>query len=123
MVKHDELQKCQKKAQSPENEKPFKTQNKMSRKIRVRPLSGVTDPYNRSLYIGRFVPTNLQLIGERQTALHLRDTKHFSLPISPRPQAATPLTFLPVMETFSLQRQEGAKRGLCQSKEGGFMKA
>jgi hypothetical protein len=25
-------------------------------------LSGVTGPYNRSLYIGRFLPTNLQLI-------------------------------------------------------------
>jgi hypothetical protein len=37
------------------------------------PLSGVTDPYNRSLYIGHFVPTNLQLMAERQTAFHLRD--------------------------------------------------
>jgi hypothetical protein len=33
------------------------------------PLSGVTDPYNRSLYIGRFLPTNLQLIGERQNSI------------------------------------------------------
>jgi len=30
------------------------------------PLSGVTDPYSRSLYIGRFLPTNLQLMEERQ---------------------------------------------------------
>jgi hypothetical protein len=31
-----------------------------------------------------------------------------SLPISPCTKAATTLTFLPVMEIFSLQRQEGA---------------
>jgi hypothetical protein len=30
------------------------------------PLSGVTDPYSRSLYIGCFLPTNLQLMDERQ---------------------------------------------------------
>ena len=37
------------------------------------PLSGVTDPYSRSLYIGCFLPTNLQLMEERQKAFHLRD--------------------------------------------------
>jgi hypothetical protein len=37
------------------------------------PLSGVTDPYSRSLYIGCFLPTNLQLMDERQKAFHLRD--------------------------------------------------
>ena len=46
------------------------------------PLSGVTDPYSRSLYIGRFLPTNLQLMEERQKAFHLRDS--YELPASYR---------------------------------------
>ena len=41
----------------------------LSRKIRPAPLSGVTDPYSRSLYIGRFLPTNLQLMDERQKSI------------------------------------------------------
>jgi hypothetical protein len=43
------------------------------------PLSGVTDPYSRSLYIGRFLPTNLQLMNERQKSIP--PSRHETLPI------------------------------------------
>jgi hypothetical protein len=64
------------------NGQTFTPINSCHGKYGSAPLSGVTDPYSRSLYIGCFLPTNLQLMDERQKAFHLRDS--YELPASYR---------------------------------------